>query len=484
MPIVRVEKSGWEGIATRIEPIDESRVFAVEELFFSTTDLNGRIQRANGVFQRIADYSWEELNNQPHNIIRHPDMPRVVFQILWDHIQAGRPIAALIKNLAHDGRYYWVVALVVPIPGGYLSVRFKPTSPLLGAIERLYEKLKAIEASIEKDAKGRKAAMAASREALDADLRVLGFSSYDDFMQKALKLEMQSRDAHLSDAHPSAAHLRAYVRPSIAPDSAIHSAEFASLETAAEAFDKLLEVLNVLFSDLEVYVEINKSVRVKSLNVMDISEALRVSALNGVIAVDRLGSKASGLRPVLDWLRRLSGDITQEGVRLSESLDELVLAVDRVVFDLCAAKLQIEMTAQFAHELVNDATLGGLENKHNRMTEGAIGTLHASSCETVGRALSGLAAIQDRLKILTESQIRLLNSSHSLRPIYLTGRIEMAEGEGHKLATIFKDVGEQMEETIANLSGLKNVLQELDTHLVGGVDHAKRVEQSMAGIRI
>jgi aerotaxis receptor len=463
-----------KGTATRIEPIDESRVFAVEELFFSTTDLHGRIQRANGVFQRIADYSWEELNNQPHSIIRHPEMPRVVFQILWDHIQAGRPVVAFIKNLAHDGRYYWVVALVAAIPGGYLSVRFKPTSPLLGSVEHLYAKLKALEASIENDSKSRKTAIAASQEALDADLRILGFSSYDDFMHKALKEEMQSREAHL----------RGYVRPSIEPDPAMHSAEFDSLKTAANAFDKLLEVLNVLFSDLEVYVEINKSVRVKSLNVMDISEALRVSALNGVIAVDRLGSKASGLRPVLDWLRLLSGEITQEGVRLSASLDELVRAVDEVVFDLSAAKLQIEMTAQFAHELVNEASLGSLRNKQNRMTEGAIGTLHASSSETVCRALSGLVAIQDRLKILTESQIRLLNSSHSLRPIYLTGRIEMAEGEGHKLATIFKDVGEQMEETITNLSGLKTVLQELDTHLVGGVEHAERVEHSMTRIRI
>jgi hypothetical protein len=250
------------------------------------------------------------------------------------------------------------------------------------------------------------------------------------------------------------------------------------LETAVDAFDKLLEVLNVLFSDLEVYVEINNSVRVKSLNMMDISEALRVSALNGVIAVDRLGNKASGLRPVLDSLRVLSGDITQEGVRLSASLDELVKAVDGVVFDLSAAKLQIEMTAQFARELVN------AENKHNLMTQGSIGILHASSRETVGRALSGLVAIQGRLKILTESQIRLLNSSQSLRPIYLTGRIEMAEGEGRKLAAIFKDVGEQMEETIANLNGLKNVLQELDKHLIGGVDHAQRVEQSMARIRV
>jgi len=104
-----------------IEPINEAREFAATELFFSTTDLKGRIQRANSVFQRIAAWSWEELEKKPHNIIRHPDMPRIVFQILWDYIQEGRPVVAFVKNLAHDGRYYWVVALVTPMPDGYLS---------------------------------------------------------------------------------------------------------------------------------------------------------------------------------------------------------------------------------------------------------------------------------------------------------------------------------------------------------------------------
>ena len=86
------------------ELINEPREFAAEELFFSTTDPKGRIQRANSVFERISAYSWNELKNKPHNIIRHPDMPRVVFQLLWDHIQGGHPIVAYVKNLAHDNR--------------------------------------------------------------------------------------------------------------------------------------------------------------------------------------------------------------------------------------------------------------------------------------------------------------------------------------------------------------------------------------------
>jgi hypothetical protein len=260
-----------------------------------------------------------------------------------------------------------------------------------------------------------------------------------------------------------------------------------ALSAAAETFDKLLEVLGILFNDLEAYVDISQGVRAKSANVSDISESLRVSALNGVIAVDRLGAKAAGLRPVLDWLRALSGQISQTGIRLSESLDELVRDVDVVVFGLSAAKLQIEMTALFAHELVDHAALDGDDAEarrrdFDRMTEGAIGLLHASSCTTVRTALSGLEAIKGRLKTLTESQVRLLDTSRSLRPIYLTGRIEIAEVAGPKLAAVFHDVGEQLEETGANLGGLRGVLDQLDAHLDRGLAHGVRVEQTIGQI--
>jgi PAS domain S-box-containing protein len=441
-------------------------------LFFSTTDLKGRIGRANSVFQRIAGYSWDQLANKPHNIIRHPEMPRIVFQLLWDYIQDGRPIVAFVKNLAHDGRYYWVVALVVPIPDGYLSVRFKPTSQLLATVELLYGELKAVEAVIESDSNDRKAAIGASRGALTTKLRTLGFSSYDDFMQHALKSEMQSREQYLREFCPPAAVL----------SGANHNAELDSLESAAEMFDGLVEVLNVMFADLEAYVHINTGVRAKSMIVTDRADSLRVSALNGVIAVDKLGTKATGLRPVLDTLRALSGEITNEGIRLCASLDELIKDLDLAVFNLSAAKLQIEMTARFAHELVDHASVGRLNHSTASMTEGAIGSLHASSCETVRKTLSGLASIKERLKTLTESQARLIGSSHFLRPIYLTGKIEMAEGSGTRLATVFEQVGDQLKEIGTSLSDLKILLEDLGAHLVRGLAHGEQIEAAIAQI--
>jgi PAS domain S-box-containing protein len=83
------------------------REFGIEELFFSTTDVKGHISAGNEVFTRISGYTEDELLGRAHNVIRHPDMPRGVFQLLWDTIQAGRPIAAYVKNRAKDGELYF-----------------------------------------------------------------------------------------------------------------------------------------------------------------------------------------------------------------------------------------------------------------------------------------------------------------------------------------------------------------------------------------
>ncbi len=80
----------------------------------SKTDPKGIILYGNDYFMEIAGYSEEELIGQPHNIIRHPDMPKIVFKLMWDRINKGRNIMAVVKNLAKDGRYYWVVTEFEP----------------------------------------------------------------------------------------------------------------------------------------------------------------------------------------------------------------------------------------------------------------------------------------------------------------------------------------------------------------------------------
>jgi len=106
-------------------------------------------------------------------------MPRAVFWLLWETIKAGNPVGAFVKNLAADGRYYWVYAVVTPIDGGYLSVRLKPTSPLLAVVEKEYKALRTRELA-ENLEPAESAALLLDR------LKEMGFRNYDQFMAHAL----------------------------------------------------------------------------------------------------------------------------------------------------------------------------------------------------------------------------------------------------------------------------------------------------------
>jgi aerotaxis receptor len=108
-------------------PRNQESPFKNDEFFFSITDERGVIEAGNDVFTRISGYAIEEMIGNPHSIVRHPDMPRVVFKLLWGTIKQRQPIVAYVKNMAQDGSYYWVLASVFPIGKRYASIRIKPT---------------------------------------------------------------------------------------------------------------------------------------------------------------------------------------------------------------------------------------------------------------------------------------------------------------------------------------------------------------------
>jgi PAS domain S-box-containing protein len=101
-------------MAKHVNPSGRESFFPASELIVSKTDLKGRLSYANGLFCKVAGYSEAELIGQPHSIIRHPDMPRAVFKLLWDTIGARREVFAYVKNMAHNGDHYWVFAHVTP----------------------------------------------------------------------------------------------------------------------------------------------------------------------------------------------------------------------------------------------------------------------------------------------------------------------------------------------------------------------------------
>lgn len=124
--------------------MEKELVLTPETLITSKTDLKGKITYCNKDFLHYARYQEEELLNKPHNIIRHPDMPRAVFKLLWDYIQNQKEIFAFVKNRNKDGDFYWVFANITPSYDvqnrviGYYSVRRKPNEGAIKDISNIY----------------------------------------------------------------------------------------------------------------------------------------------------------------------------------------------------------------------------------------------------------------------------------------------------------------------------------------------------------
>jgi PAS domain S-box-containing protein len=157
--------------------------FADDEIIVSKTNLKGIITYANDVFLRVAGYTEDEILGEPHNVIRHPDVPRCVFKLLWDTLKSGNEIFAYVLNQARNGDHYWVFAHVTPSfdldgkPTGYHSNRRVPHADALAAVKALYAQLRQEEQRHAEPAK-----------ALDAGMQmVLGLLdknsiTYDEFV--------------------------------------------------------------------------------------------------------------------------------------------------------------------------------------------------------------------------------------------------------------------------------------------------------------
>ena len=150
-----------------IQPTGKERAFPEDEIIVSKTDTKGRLTYVNDVFLSVSGFSEPELIGQPHSLIRHPEMPRCVFKLLWDTIASGKELFAYVVNLAKNGDHYWVLAHVTPdiAPDGqivgYHSNRRVPRREALAKIQPLYQSLLKIEAAAADRKQGMEAAYAA-----------------------------------------------------------------------------------------------------------------------------------------------------------------------------------------------------------------------------------------------------------------------------------------------------------------------------------
>lgn len=166
-----------------ITPTGVEITFAEDELIVSKTNTKGIITYGNDVFLRLAGYTKHEIFGKPHNIIRHPEMPKCIFKLLWDTLKTGNEVFAYVNNMSKNGDHYWVLAHMTPTFNaskeitGYHSSRRVPKKESLDVIKNIYKKL----LEEEKKHKSPKTGMEAAFAMLVGLLKEKGVR-YDEFI--------------------------------------------------------------------------------------------------------------------------------------------------------------------------------------------------------------------------------------------------------------------------------------------------------------
>lgn len=366
-------------------PLDQERPFEFDELFFSRTDERGVIQAGNSVFQSISAYSWDEILRAPHRLIRHPDMPRGVFWLMWDTIQKGNPIGAYVKNLAKDGRYYWVFAVVTPIEGGFLSVRLKPSSTVFEAVKKQYAALRDAEVTQNVSPKE-------SAARLTDNLAALGYDSYSAFMAQALSLEISARNEHLGRTKDAS-------------------------QTCFERLAKSAEDLLYCTS-----------------NIADVFSKNKHIPLNLKIHAAQLGDIGTPIGTISDNYTMISNEIQQQMSEFVRYCRNVSQAVGEGWFLTSTAMVQRQVIDFFQYEETCAAVNQDVEMQHLR-------TQQQNYSE---QALKGLRAISSQIELFSQSCAEMRRLSTSLKVIRVIGKIESASIDNslNNLDHLIDDLGQ------------------------------------------
>ncbi len=442
--------------ATPKNILNSEREFLVEELFFSITDKTSRLLFVNDVFVRISGYEEGELLGKLHNIIRHPHMPRCAFKIMWERLEKGLPMCAYVKNLAKDGKYYWVMALIFQCERGYFSIRLKPASEMIKTVESLYQGLLATE----KEMSGKTSisdAMQISEAELLSSLKSLGFVDYEDFMCRSLEIEMRARIKALGKSRRSALN-SGYQRQPV-------------LKGLAE----IEYWMNRMFCDLEQVSRLGIELDRHTDYIIGMVRSIKLHSFNAEIGALRMGTSKDTLGVVADNMAQqaeLSENILAE---LKTDVAKFKGQLGGIDFLIISTALMSEMACIFAKEFYGSKSQEGVSswqvgqelaelemNKETglearealKMLIEGLGPNIEKTRGNVREIPRGIRKLQDKIRRL-ERLIQILRIS------YFSGKVESALCEnGAAYMETSQQLIQEVEEAAEKLRDLSDQLQE------------------------
>ncbi|MFO0774832.1 MAG: PAS domain-containing protein [Nitrospiraceae bacterium] len=467
----------------KVVPVDDAREFHLQELFFSATTGKGIITYGNQVFVRVSNYRIEELIGSPHSIVRHPDMPKAVFKLFWDYLLAGKPVAAYVKNMASDGRYYWVVAVAAPVAdGSFLSVRFKPSSPLFRTVEGVYKTLLAEEQACGQRGEDGKAAMQAAHELLLHTLQEKGFADYDAFMRTMVYAELSSRDELLSK------------------DQSTHRNVLSTLDVGldggARALRQIYEKarvryaqINGIYAQLDRYARLNDQLRKQADTILDLTHEFRLTCMNLTVTSSRVGEEGRTLSVIAMQLGDASSLVAKVVSSLTSQVEKVSQCLGATIFALAWARLQFEVVMQYYREIAtipHEADHPGQSDPRLQR----LGDLHTAFVGAVTQTSQSLHGLAKDLKGLSSNVDDLRKSMLSLHVTYVGGLVEACRSASEAIfRPIFVDIRKHIESTKGELVAFNDAIGILDQlagqtpHIIGVVsDAAREMEQDHASL--
>ncbi|MFO0941875.1 MAG: PAS domain-containing protein [Pirellulales bacterium] len=425
-------------MAADITPLNVESPFRIEELFFSTTDSKGIIESGNTVFSRVSGYQYEKMVGKPHNLIRHPDMPRTVFKLLWDYLHAKKPIVAYVKNLAINGHYYWVLALVTPLNDGYLSVRFKPSSPLFPVVEEIYKELRSIETCFGDFGTQRQDGMRVATERLVEILQSHGYENYDQFMAEVLRVELKSRDAILSELGLTSIPSNAYCGTS----------ELGLTLSSVFVEGQALNANTMrLFERIDDFIGLSEQLEKDATFVLSLAHSLQLISLNASVESAKIRGCVPSLGVIAEHLGQTSREVTVQVNLLREQIHKLIPELSKIGFGLAASRLQVEMLTSFSAEFIDRLNSAGqaTDSLYMRHATPMIKSLQTAFRQTFHQVASELEAVERPLLDLGNASEELRKTILTLSFSQLVGTVEAtALGSSSNFSVIFDEIKGQI----------------------------------------
>ncbi|DAB37950.1 MAG: hypothetical protein A2023_01560 [Sulfuricurvum sp. GWF2_44_89] len=412
---------------------DREAKFDINELFFSITTHDSTILSGNEVFIRISGYTKEEVIGRYHNVVRHPDMPRVLFKIIWDSIHEFKPIAGYVKNRTKNGEYYWVFAALFPMKDRLVSIRIKPTSRFFAYAQELYPVILDTE---------RRGGMEASEALIPEVLNSIGYQNYDQFMSDALLEELKGRKNVVS-FEPSRSSAERSALPL-----------YQHLQTVHGYTKELMEKYDGWFEKIDMFIQVESLFKEKSLILRQVAREVVFLSLNASVSSYKVENGGETFGILARDVRTNAKENDELIAKIDCLVQELSESLNALVFSVSGIRLQSEMLTYFISELLCE----NCKVEHHEIEE---------NMDTLITLVAQYAQKTDELQLTLERQIQeILKNLDQLEQqimylgyIQVYGIIEAASSQNETVS--FEGIFSQLKTLIQKTSLELEAMQKL-----------------------